>query len=138
MTTEIATVQTPSNSIALTNKAGKQVGTRFFFNGTQTAAQLRKSLREGDATMKGRKLDIAVNDLLRGNTTFAEQMAHAFITEQSARGIVWDVAESRNKVASIKGVLAPAATVEPAKIDVKAMTPAEREALFAELAAAME
>lgn len=129
----------PTSSRAIVTPKGKECGTRYTFTGNQTAGELRKALKA--TGLKGKELDNRINAVLTGNATLAEQLAHAFITSESKRGVVWDVAESRTKSAVLKGVLPKAPKVEvpaPAKIDVDAMSADEAAELFAKLAAKLE
>jgi len=138
MNTDTATLElaSSSTSTALVSKAGKHLGTRYFFNGTTSASDLRKSFRASG--LKGSELDKRVNDVLTGNSTLAEQLAHAYVTSESRRGIVWDVAESYKGRATLKGVLPKAAKPAPAaKPDIASLSREEQEALFAQLAATL-
>lgn len=114
---------------AITTAKGKNVGTRYSFIGGQSAKDIRATLKAQG--LKGSALDAKVNAVLRGHSTLGEQLAHAFIVAESARGTVWTVAESRNKSAVLKGILAPASASKPVDVTeaAAALSDADKEAL---------
>lgn len=120
---------------AITTAKGKNVGTRYSFTGGQSAKDIRATLKAQG--LKGSALDNKVNDVLRGHSTLGEQLAHAFVVSESARGTVWTVAESRSKGAVLKGILAPASASKPADVTeaAAALSDADKEALVAALQA---
>lgn len=115
-------------SQALTTKKGRDRGTRYNFAGGQSAKDIRAALKAKG--VKGSALDTQVNACLRGHATLSQQLAHAFIASESARGVVWEHADSLKRGATIKGILAPEKAAEPAP-----MTREEKEALVTKLLA---
>lgn len=102
MSNELAiTPFTPTQSRALVTPKGSERGTRFLFTGTQTASEIRASLKAKG--IKGSALSKQVNDVLRGSATIGQQLAHAFVVEQSKRGIVWEYADALKGSATLKG-----------------------------------
>lgn len=100
MTTEIAPF-TPTQSRALITRRGSERGTRFLFTGTQTASEVRAALKAKG--IKGSALSTKVNEVLRGSATLGQQLAHAFVVEQSKRGVVWEYADALKGSATLKG-----------------------------------
>jgi hypothetical protein len=112
MTTEIAPF-TPTQSRALITPSGIERGTRFLFIGTQTASEIRAALKAKG--IKGSELSTKVNDVLRGSATLGQQLAHAFVVEQSKRGIVWEYADALKGSSVLRGKLVKEEPVKPAK-----------------------
>jgi len=100
MTTEIAPF-VPTSSRALVTPKGSERGTRFLFAGTQTASEIRAALKAKG--VKGSALSTKVNEVLRGSATLGQQLAHAFVVEQSKRGVVWEYADALKGSATLKG-----------------------------------
>lgn len=129
MTTEIAPF-IPTQSRALITPSGIKRGTRFLFTGTQTASEIRAALKAKG--IKGSELSTKVNEVLRGSATLGQQLAHAFVVEQSKRGVVWEYADALKGSATLKGRVV---SDKAPKVNLDLMTREQVEALFAELAA---
>lgn len=68
MSNELATASfNPTQSRALTTPKGNNRGTRFLFTGTQTASEIRATLKAKG--FKGSELSNKVNEVLRGSAT---------------------------------------------------------------------
>lgn len=140
MSTELAPAPfTPTQSRALVTPKGTERGKRFLFTGVQTASEIRAALKA--TGVKGSALSKQVNDVLRGSATISQQLALAFIVEESKRGVVWEYADSLKNSATIKGRLTQAPVVEQAKpapsLDeaIESMNEEQAAALIAKLAA---
>ncbi len=131
-TLEIAPFACDTSKILTTTK-GKERGIRYSFTGGQSASELRKSLKA--TGLKGSALDTKVNEVLRGSATLGEQLAHAFIVSESARGVVWETADSLKRGATLKGILAPAKTAACPDVSeaASALSDADKEALVNQL-----
>lgn len=101
MTTELSMPFTPTSSRTLVTPKGSERGTRFLFTGTQTASEIRAALKAKG--IKGSDLSTKVNEVLRGSATLGQQLAHAFVVEQSKRGVVWEYADALKGSATLKG-----------------------------------
>lgn len=129
---------TPTQSRALVTPKGSKRGTRFLFTGTQTASEVRAALKAKG--IKGSALSKQVNDVLRGSATLGQQLAHAFVVEQSKRGIVWEYADALKGSATLKGRVvkdeAPKAKPAPSLDEtIESMTEEQAMALVAKLSA---
>lgn len=138
MTTELSMPFTPTQSRALVTPNGTERGTRFLFIGTQTAGEVRAALKAKG--IKGSALSKQVNDVLRGSATLGQQLAHAFVVEESKRGVVWEYADSLKGSATLKGrvVSDKASKAKPApSIDeaIDSMTEEQAMAFVAKLSA---
>ena len=138
MTTELTMPFTPTSSRALVTPKGTERGTRYLFTGTQTASEIRAALKAKG--IKGATLSKQVNDVLRGSATLGQQLAHAFVVEQSKRGVVWEYADALKGSATLKGrvVKDEAQKAKPApSIDeaIDAMNEEQAMALVAKLSA---
>ena len=136
-TTKIAPF-TPTSSRALITPSGTARGTRFLFIGTQTASEIRAALKAKG--IKGSELSTKVNDVLRGSATLGQQLAHAFVVEQSKRGVVWEYADALKNSSIIKGrvVSDKAPKTKPAPLideAIDSMTEEQAMALVAKLSA---
>lgn len=118
----------------LVTAKGTERGTRYTFTGGQSAKEIRAALKAKG--VKGSALDNQVNACLRGHATLSQQLAHAFVASESARGVVWEHADSLKRGATIKGILAPEKAVA-APVDVSeaasALSDADKEVLVTAL-----
>lgn len=132
MTTEIAPF-TPTSSRALITPSGTARGTRFLFTGTQTASEIRAALKAKG--IKGSELSTKVNEVLRGSATLGQQLAHAFVVEQSKRGVVWEYADALKGSATLKGRVVSAKPAPSIDEAIDSMSEEQAMALVAKLSA---
>ena len=115
----------------IVSKAGKTVGQKVFFAGDKSAAEAKKALSA--AGVKGRELSRQVREVLTGQKDMRQQLAGAMLQALFQDGYIPDVAERREKSATIKLV-----RVEADKADIKLEAIKALAAQNPEVAAALE
>lgn len=122
----------------MTTKAGKTVGQRLFFGGTEKASDVKARLKKANPKLSSKELRIKVAEVLTGKNSVAWAEVQVAVEGMRSDGYTPDYCDIRKSSGAIKF----AKVVEPAKkvvtaddVDVEAMSKEEREALIAKLMA---
>ena len=125
ITKELSTIGSISNRVSA---KGKSLGVRMTFSGTQTASEIRASLRESG--FKGKELTFKVNEILSEKADIRWVQHEALVSAARSKGFVPDYTD-----ASAKGNSMVTRYVKPEAQYVAVSEVAAKDAMIAELQA---
>lgn len=120
ITKELSTIGSLSNRVSA---KGKDLGVRMTYNGTQTASEIRATLKESG--FKGKELTLKVNEVLHGESDIRWMKHEALVSAARSNGFVPDYTD-----ASAKGTSMVTRYIKPEAQYVNASDVAEKNAVI--------